>query len=276
MSVRASSFRSKKHRNKRVKHNLYKYGGIGLGVLSIFFSLFLIARADFLKVKDVAIQGTEIISKDAVRQIADSELGAKSFWFFPKNNFLLFPRKLTESKIKNQFATVANVSVSFGGLNKLLVNVQEYKPAALWCDSMSRDKCYLMDNRGYIFNEAAGFSQGALFTYYGLVDKTSPIGKTYLTEDKFKELNSFIDSLKLLKMSPVGLNSIGEGDYEVYLSGSGKVIFSDREPFLTTFENLESVVAEQNKIDSNFIADLEYVDVRYNSKVFMKLKTVTQ
>lgn len=272
MSVRSSSFRSKRQRNKRLKHAFYKYGGIGLGILSIFFSLVFITRADFIKVKGVDVFGTEIVNKASIEEIAEQELGAKSFWVFPKSNFLLFPRNSIEKKIRNQFTTVADVSVSFEGLSKLLVNVVEYKPAYLWCNSVVREKCYFMDNRGYIFTESADFSSGVLFTYYGRIDDAEPIGKTYLPEQKFKELNGFVDSLKLLKMSPIGLNSLSEDDYEVLLSGGGKVIFSSRETFLTTFENLETVVAEQNKIHTDFLTTLDYIDVRFASKVFVKMR----
>ena len=69
------------------------------------------------------------------------------------------------------------------------------------------------------------FSSGVLFTYYGNIDATDPIGKTYLPEDKFKELNAFVDSLKLLKMTPIGLNSLSTDDYEILLSG-GVRLFS--------------------------------------------------
>ncbi len=243
-----------------------------MGILSIFFSFVFITRADFLKVKNVDVTGNEIVNKASIQEIAEQELGAKRFWFFPKNNFLLFPRKLIENKIRNQFTTVADVSVSFEGISKLLVNVVEYKPTYLWCDSSESKKCYFMDNHGYIFTQSAGFSSGVLFTYYGNIDATDPIGKTYLPEDKFKELNAFVDSLKLLKMTPIGLNSLSTDDYEILLSGGGKVIFSSREPFLTTFENLETVVTEQNKIHSDFLANLDYVDVRFTSKVFVKMK----
>jgi hypothetical protein len=129
-----------------------------------------------------------------------------------------------------------------------------------------------MDRSGYIFTESADFSTGVLFTYYGLVDGKEPIGKTYLPQDKFKELNSFIDSLKLLRMTPVGLNSLGADDFEIYLSNGGKIIFSSHEPFLTTFENLETVVAEQQRLYPDFLTRLDYVDVRFTSKVFVKLK----
>lgn len=272
MSVRSSSFRSKRHRNKRIKHNFYKYSGIGLGVLSIFFSFVFLARADFLRVTTVDIQGNELVNKETIQGIADAELSSKSLWFFPKNNFFLFPRELTENKIRNQSSTIADVSVSFDGFKKVLVDVKEYKPAYLWCDSLEREKCYFMDNRGYVFSESADFSTGVLFSYYGLIEGDNPITQTYLPEDKFKELNSFVDSLKLLKMSPVGLNALGEDDFEVYLSTGGKVLFSSREPFLTTFENLETVVTEQAKTNPNFLNELEYVDVRFTSKVFVKLK----
>lgn len=270
MSVRAS-LRSRQHRHKRIKHRLYKYGGLTLSILSIFYVGVLIVRADFMRVGTVAVQGTQIVPKEEIEQLVAAENSAMILGFLPKDNIALVPKREIEQKILNQFSTVANVSVGLSGLDKLIVNVEEYKPEYLWCVSLARDKCFFMNSDGYVFVESAGFSQGVLFTYYGLLDGEKPVGQTFLPLEDFRDLNRFIDSMKLLSLTPVGLNARGEDDFEILLSNGGSILFSNREPFLTTFENLETIIADQSRTNKNFLSRIEYIDVRFASKAFIKL-----
>ncbi len=269
---RASSFRSDRHKDKKRKILIYKYSGVTFGVIALISGFAFLTRANFVKIGEVKIEGNQIVQKEAIEQIVKDELQAHSLKIFSKNNFFFYPRTETERKIQSQFSAVANVSVGLKGFKTVDVQVNEYQPAYLWCDSLARTRCYFMDKNGYIFNESADFSKDVLFTYYGLVDSKDPIGDTYLPPEKFAQLSYFIDSMKLLNLSPVGLNARGNDDFELLLSSGGSVLFSDHEEFLTTFENLETIIAEQLVLDKDFLSKLDYIDVRFSSKAFVKLK----
>jgi hypothetical protein len=129
-----------------------------------------------------------------------------------------------------------------------------------------------MSENGFIFSESADFTDDVLFTFYGLVEADDPIGKTYTSNEKFVELNYFVESMKLLDISPVGLSARGQGDFELRLLSGGQILFSDREDFLNTFENLETIISEQTRLDKDFLKKLEYIDIRFSSKVFVKMK----
>lgn len=272
MSRRASSFRSKRLRDKRQKALFYKYAGGILLFLLALFGLSLLSRADFAGVKKVVIEGNEIVRKEAIEAIVNDALETSYLWFFSKNNFALYPRETVEKEIYRQFAAVGAVSVSFDGLKTISVSVKEYKPAYLWCESVARERCYFMDVRGYVFMESAEFSEEVMFTYYGLIDPVAPVGKTYMPEEKFTALNNFIGNVKSLKLSPVGLNARGGEDFELHIASGGSIIFSGREDLLTTFENLETIVLAQTRAEKDFLSRLDYIDVRFNSKAFVKLK----
>ena len=197
---------------------------------------------------------------------------SRRLWIFSKNNVFLYPRKTIENRIYEQSTAIENVSVSFDGLKTISVKIREYGQDYLWCDSEARARCYFMDSNGYIFSESADFFKNVLFTYYGLADGNKPIGQTYLPEAEFAELNKFIDSAKLLKLVPIGLIARAEGDFELLLTSGGSILFSNREPFLTTFENLETIIAEQTRLEKEFLKRLDYIDVRFTSKAFVKLR----
>ncbi len=267
-----SSLRSHKGRDKKRKALLYKYiGGVVLFLLLVLGLSFL-SRSQAVAVKTVQVRGNEIVPKSAIDAIVKEELGQTRFKLFSKNNFLLFSRTETEQQIAEQFPMVANVTVALHGLKTVDVTLKEYMPTFLWCDDLARDRCYFMDARGYVFSESAAFSKNVLFTYYGLIDLTEPVGATYLPPEKFTELNAFVDSLKKLNLSPIGVNSRGVDDFEALLASGGSILFSNREDFLITFENLETILSERLRADSDFLSKLDYIDVRFNSKAFVRLK----
>lgn len=272
MNRRVSSFQSKRLRGKKRKHRFYRYCGGVIIFLAIAVGASFLTRAESVRVENIVVEGTGIAKKEKIEEIVKGELNASYFWIFSKNNAALYPRKAVENKIYEQSAAIKDVSVSFDGLKTISVKIREYGQDYLWCDSEARDRCFFMDSGGYIFSEAADFFENVLFTYYGLANGGQPVGETYMPETEFSELNKFIDSVKLLKLLPIGLIARAEGDFELVLDSGGSILFSNREPFLTTFENIETIIAEQTRLEKDFLKRLDYIDVRFTSKAFVKLK----
>jgi len=262
--------KSPKARKNNIRISIYA----AIVVVSIVFcagTIFLI-RSNLVRLHSVVVSGNEIVKREAIEEIISESRRDSLFWIIPKDNVVLFSRSKLKTKIQERLSTIAHTEVSFTDFYTLEVKVREHKPTYLWCASLLREKCYFMNESGFIFNEAAGFSEGVLFTYYGLVDTAAPIGKTYLPVEKFIELNKFTESLRLLKIVPVGLNVLEQDDYEIHLSSGSTILFSGREDFLQTFANLETIITEQLRSNKNFLAEVDYIDVRFVSKAFLKLK----
>jgi len=272
MTQRLSSFRSKRLQTKRRKTRLYKYVVLGFVVVFAFVGSVFAARAQFGRIQNVVVSGNELVQEKDLKNIAWTELSGSFLWAFPKNSLAIYPRENIEEKIRKEFATISEVDISRGESRTLEIKVLEHEPDFLWCSSLAREKCFYMDKNGYIFTESANFSKDVLFTFYGLADAESPVGKKFMSSEKFSEIDYFINSMKLLNISPIGLNARGQDDFELYLSSGGSILFSNREEFLNTFENLETIIAEQTRLDKNFLQNFEYIDIRFSSKVFVKLR----
>lgn len=240
-------------------------------ILTIVGSIFAV-RAQFGRIQNVTVSGNALVQEKDLRNIAWTELSGSFLWAFPKNSLVIYPKGKIEEKIRKEFATISDIDISRADNRTLAIKVSEHEPDFLWCVNLEREKCYYMDKHGYIFTESANFSKDVLFTFYGLADSENPVGKRFMSSDKFAELNYFIDSMKLLNIAPVGLNARGQDDFELYLSSGGSILFSDREEFLNTFENLETIIADRTVDDKNFLDKLDYIDIRFSSKVFVKLK----
>jgi cell division septal protein FtsQ len=268
-----SSFQSKRLQARKRKGLAYKYGGLVVFVFIIVAGIAFLTHANFLRATEVVVEGNRIVEKSWLEGIARGELNDSYLGIFSKANTFLYPRQQVEQKISEQYKSIASVSASFDGLKKVLIKVTEFEPDYLWCVSESQDQCFFMTRDAYVFSESADFSKNIIFTYYGLIDSTDPVGKTYMPREKFSAINEFIESTKELGIAPVGLAVRSEGDYELFLEQGGSVLFSDRESFLTAFENLETITTEQSKIDSEYLKNLDYIDVRFTSKAFIKMKT---
>ncbi len=279
MTRSVSSLGSKKLQNKKRKSRLYKYGGALFVFVVLLIGFVFLSHASFVRVAQIEVRGAKISDVETLSGVVKTELESSFLWIFSKNNIFLFSRADVEKKMYAHSTAIKKASVSFSGLKKINVNITEYEPKYLWCDSETRDRCYFMDSKGYIFSESAGFSSAVIFTFYGLVDPVNPIGKTYMSEAAFGDAVKFIDSMSLLRLEPIGLVARGEGDFELLLSAEGaaggsggSIFFSNHEPVLTTFENIETIIDEQTRLDKEFLAKLDYIDVRFSSKAFVKLK----
>lgn len=250
---------------------MYRFGAFFVLFVLLIIGPILLLHLDRVRIKNVLIEGNQIVDAKSIREIIDATLHSSYVWVIPKDNRLLFPKRAVKDEIITRFKSIAELNLSFEGAETLIVMIKEHDPAFLWCASEAREICYFMNTQGYIFASSADFSQSVLFTYYGLISG-EPISQNFLDAKKFAELNQFVESLKLLKIMPIGLKAREEGDFELLLASGGSVLFSSREDYMTTFENLETIIAEQVRQDPEFLSKLDYVDVRFSSKAFIKTK----
>ncbi len=274
MGRTVSSLRSKRFQTKKRKTLVYKYVGIAAFVALLVGGLAYMTHVDAVQITKIHVEGNKIVSRSDLESIVTEAQNARVLGIFSRNNVALFPRSDTRDQVTSRFKAIASATAAFDGLHTLTLSVQELEPAYLWCDSELREHCYFMDSHGYIFSESADFSQNILFTFYGLIDPAKPIGATYMDSQQFAEIIKFVASTKQLDLDPIGLvvSDQGLGDFTLLLAGGGKVLFSDREPYLTVYENLEAVVHEQKKTQPDFVTRLDYIDVRFANKAFIKLK----
>lgn len=246
-------------------------------ILFLVFFLFLIigaawtTHANFSQISSIEINGNKLISNEKIKEIIKEETDKPIAWFFSKNNFFLFPRGKIEDRLFERFKHLTAANVSFNGVRVLSITIKEREPKFLWCRSPEKTECYFMDEEGYIFSEGANFSDGVYFTYYGLVEG-DPIDQRFLSFDSFKKINSFTESLRQLSVEPESLIARSETDFELNISTGGKILFSSKEDFWTTFTNLEAIITEQRRKDKDFLSKLDYIDLRFGSKAFYKLK----
>jgi len=154
----------------------------------------------------------------------------------------------------------------------------------LWCGKKINiyEKCYFLDEDGYIYTEAPTFSGSVFFRNYGNIEGIKQIGVNFLDSKKFKEISFFIKSIKDVNLNPVSFFAGDNGDYEIYLGNNlknynfygGKIIFNRDDDMGEVFDNLITILNEKiliKELGNN--TQLDYIDLRFGKKIFYKLKS---
>jgi hypothetical protein len=106
--------------------------------------------------------------------------------------------------------------------------------------------------------------------YYGLL-KENIVGNTFLDQTKLAKINEFNKTLKEINFNVIGFEAENERNYVAHLNEGGKLLFNDQDGFEIVVENLKAAL-EQDGIKKDDIAKLDYINLRFDKKVFFKLK----
>lgn len=284
MARRNPNLKSSLARRRRRKIFTIKAVLVFLLLIGFVFLLSWFSKISPIQIAEIEISGNSAVSKDEIESLIRKETFGNYFMLFSKNNVFLYPRKSMERKILNDFKKIEKAEIKSKWFNKIIVKIAERKEDSLWCsgekdsgnnkDENSRN-CYFMDKEGVVFSPTPKFSGNVFIRYYGLLDGADPIGKAYISAEKFKEIRGFVNSLKNSGLVPVVFLAETESDYEIYLENGSKIIFDDKQPLDKTLDNLESSLGEIGLVKNHGASSsikLNYVDLRFGNKVFYKTK----
>jgi hypothetical protein len=226
-----------------------------------------LSRADFITISEVEVAGSEIVDATLIEELVYTELEGKYWYVFPKKSTILYPKQVIKSALLKNFPRLKSVDISLDGLKKLNVVVTERTIAGIFCTD--DEKCFVMDEGGYIFAEAPGFS-GDVYPRYLGPWQDNPIGEYFLDDDLRQSLKLFRDGLIKLSLSPNSIyvdNREAKANYD----GGKEILFSLDDDPLQILSNLESVLNDKNVgAYENGILLVRRIDLRYGNKVILQ------
>jgi len=238
------------------------------------------SRSDRVTIQNIEIKGAEYVKEDSLLFVVEEEISGKYFWLFPKGNILIYPKKNILANVL-KYKRIDGASIYMKDLDTVVLSVTERKPAYLWCaeeektgggeENYMEEKCFFMDKNGYIFDEAAYFSNSVFFKFYGGMSG-DPIGNTFLSVDEFSKILIFKDALEEFGISSHIFRALPGGDYKFVTGGGGAVIFHKKQDLQKVLENLKSAMSVSDLSDSLAGANLDYIDLRFGNKVFYKFE----
>lgn len=266
-------------KKRRHKSLLNKFLILLFGLAVIFISLSYISRLDNLNIKEIEIVGNKITETEILKTAIEQQIAGKYWWFFPKTNILYYPQNTIKNELQNKFKRLKDINLSIKDNKILEIVLTERVAKYTWCgvESLENQKCYFLDEDGYVFDEAPYFSGDIYFKFYGLLDTANPLG-SYFSKQNFKQLISFKDILVDMKLKIAALNIINNEDAEMILSKEAsaatepKIIFKMNADFQHIAENLQATLNTEplkSKYKNKYRA-LQYIDLRFDNKVYDK------
>ncbi len=271
----------RKKRKARLREKNRAARIVRISLFSIFFLSILVwlavfSRTDNARISSISVTGTNLVSKGSLEQLSQSMVANSFLGIFRSDNIVLYPRGKTERKILENFKPIEKVEISFSSPNNLDIKVTEREPAFLWCrggGESTTESCYFVDPSGYIFGQSPRFSGDLFLVLYGLIEGENPIGQSFLSGDKLRSLMDFIDGVKDLRGNPISLVAHSPEDFELSLRPSGKILFNTKSGLLNTLDNLRAIVDERSGVNrTDFWDRLDYIDMRFGFKAFLKLR----
>jgi hypothetical protein len=266
-----------------------------LAVAFIFFS-----RWEEVNINTLDIQGNKILDDESIKKVVEEDLKGYYLWFIPKSNTFLYPRKKIENDLEDKFKRIEELNVDILNNRVLKISIKERKAVYTWCGENIEEfdvsghlevdkvndvleKCYFLNDEGYIFDKAPYFSGEVYFRFFGelspVKDVSNPIG-SYFEPEIFNKLIFLKDNILDVDLYTQAFAVKENGDMEFYLSSknslvnSPRVIFKRDADFVKIAENLQSAVKSEplNTTLKEKYDSLNYIDLRFGNKIYYKFK----
>lgn len=270
---------------KLLKRNKFKlYYRLALWsffVISFFYGIIFWLNHDFFLIKEVEIVGNKFVQTEEIQKNFEQQTADKKFFLISRKNFLFLPIDEVEKEIEKNYS-IESAIISIKSLNSIKIEIIEYSPVANYC----QDKhCYFVNKNGRLFIEEPEFHVEDLVslsrpkfvvssTTEDMIKKEATsdlLGQQYVEPEVFQNLLKFS---KLLDVENIKINNIKTDDFETFsLRAIGDINFiveGEDDPE-ENFENFKAVLGQESihKIQFN---NIDYFDLRFEDKVFYKLK----
>jgi hypothetical protein len=259
--------------------------------IGIFVGLVFLSRWPKINIKNVEISGNEVMETNLIADVVNEKLSGYYFWLFPRTLSFFYPKNQIADELTFRFRRIRDISLNLKDLNTLDIVISERKAAYTYCgadlptlpldtSTLDSEKCYFLDDNGYIFDEAPYFSGEVYTKFYGDTKLDNPSG-TYFFPSIFDKLITLKEELEKINLKPAIFYIKDNGDISVFLSSPSlttrgpEIIFNTDSDFEQVMENLQSVL-DTEPLKSDFVnkySSLQYIDLRFGNKVYYKFSS---
>lgn len=241
-----------------------------LGVI-IFVFLF----SSFMQIKKINLEGLEDLSHADVESVMMETYEGKYLGILPKDNYCLFPDGEIAKILKERFRKISEVSVEKRFPDEAVVKIKERDSLLLWC---SGGPCYLVDESGFAYMgvdfSSPDIEQNRLIKIIDTSAKPLAIGDKVLS----REYIDFVLAAVNRFPKESGMELLEEGNTPSRLAGEisfiskdgAKIALSTDLPLDQTMKTLNLFM--QKELPEQKRAELDYLDLRFENRVYYKLK----
>jgi hypothetical protein len=254
---------------------LRKLSVLSICVLFLISIFILFLTNDKIRIKEnIVINGNTSISTEDILKIVNDELNKRYLFFIPTDNFFLLRRDSIKESIYSDFKKIKEIKINIDNFTYLILEIEERKTESLWCDNLpdKYEKCYFMDEEGFIFAKAPDLTLNDFKKFFGLIED-DVIGKQYFSKEEFFENKKMITEIEKIGFLPKYFVALSNKDFEVIFSGGAKICFDRTDSVDNNINKIKVLIQEGLiKIDKDFIDTLNHIDLRYGDKIHYDFK----
>lgn len=255
----------KPHRYKKRKP-IFRKKFLALGFLvliaagAVFYGLFF---WKIFWVEKVVINGEEKIVRENIKSLVDGGLENKALFLDTKSIFAVDTDQI-KADILAAFPQVASAEVRKSFFDTVNVEITERSAVAVWC--YENKECFLLDEKGIIFEEASKDS-GLLLIETDRTPEKVVLGATVVPQEKVSQALTIQFKLNnLLQISAVTAKILDER-LDVLTRESWTIRFNLKGDLDWQMTELKLTLEKQ--ISPEKRRELEYIDLRF-SRVYYK------
>jgi len=255
----------KPHRYKKRKP-IFRKKFLTLGFLvlivagAVFYGLFL---WKIFWVEKIIINGEKKITKEEIEFLVSKRL-ENNVLFFKTKSILAVDGGQIEKDILSAFPGISEVRVGKSFFDAISVQITERTAVALWCEN---DNCFLLDDRGVIFEEAP-IDSGLIIIETAQSPGKLFLGEMVITEDKLAQILAIRSKLtETIQLSIKKAVLLSDERLDVETKEGWTIRFNLKGDL--DWQVTELKLALEKQISPEKRKSLEYIDLRF-SRVYYK------
>jgi len=233
-----------------------------------------------LDLKNVSVRGSNTIPVEDIAGIANMFLEEKIAGIFPRRNMFLFRAAALETRILAALPAMREVRVSFSLQEGVFIEVAERDLWGIYCAvSVSEaevvddagDTCFYIATDGALFDVAPRLTGNSIMR---IVDMRGNAGNNAMgdyavgekTARDVQDVGAWLSKHYAIAAREVLLGRLFEDTVDVTTEEGWRIVFDEKTDISRALENL-ALVFEKHIANR---AALEYVDIRFDGKIFYK------
>ncbi len=239
--------------------------------------LLLIAEAllwqGWLRISTVDATGP---AADAIKAFVQKDLSGTRFLIVPKNSIFFVPERQIRADVLAAFPAIEAVSIHPEGLTALSIESTRRASVLWWCGTATdapSTSCYQADAQGLVFAEVPldqRFATDSALTLYAPLAKEpangSPVGDAIANSQALPQVIQFVKAMRSLGANVVSVAIRGD-EADLYTAAGTRITY-----VIGREEQAANLAAAGFGSLNLNDGSLEYVDLRFESKIFFKKK----
>ena len=241
-----------------------------------------------LNVQNITVSGTAHIDPVAIEHYAREYLYDGARQILSKSNIFLYRPKVLAARIEDDFPRAKSAHVEKTSLFATTVEIQieERQSFAKWCEestvsvtlasSTPEMDCFVLDETGFIFDTYDPTREEVFtsdYSFAGGIQRaagaSSPIGSTF-APSHFDGMLALLTLLRENGFASLGATVVSDDDFAIALEAGFFLKASFGANAETLARNLVLVLQSEHLRDRQ--GELEYVDLRFGNRVYLKIK----